>query len=504
MPYDGAMSVGDVIRRRLRERGAGPALEAGGTVLSFRELEERARSWGQFLEELDVGRGEVVAFALESGVDLVSIHLGNLLYGRVSLPLNPRMTVGEFADRLGHARPALVVCGRDAEAALGKAREGLGQKPHLLEERFIRSAFSSGRRSPQVNPPPLDDTEAAMLVYTSGTTGAAKAAVLTQGNLEAAARALENAWELCAEDHLLLALPLFHVHGLGVGIHGMFTTGHRVTLRPRFDPAEVAELVSDEARKINLFYGVPTFYHRLLEAPLEKTSWKHMRLCVSGSAPLSLAMRRRFEETFQTSILERYGMSETLMNLSQPLRGRRHGGFVGQPLPGVEIRVVDDHGLDVEAGREGELLIRGPHVTPGYWGDAEATARAFTSDGWFRTGDLGRFDPEKEAWQITGRLKELIITGGENVNPVEVESILKQHPAVKEAGVAGIQDEEWGERLTAFVVTRNEDLSPDELIAFCRERLSGYKVPRTCILTETLPRNALGKLERHKLKDLIP
>jgi malonyl-CoA/methylmalonyl-CoA synthetase len=330
----------------------------------------------------------------------------------------------------------------------------------------------------------------ALLCYTSGTTGAPKGAVLAHGNLLASAEALRLAWRWGQDDRLVLALPLFHVHGLGVGLHGTLLAGASAVLLPRFEVDAVLDAARDQ--RATLFFGVPTMYTRLAASP-RAAELSRLRLCVSGSAPLPPTVFERLAERAGQRVLERYGMTETVMNVSNPCDGERRPGTVGLPLPGVELRLA--------GGDQGEVLVRGPNVFSGYWGNPSATAEAFDADGWFRTGDLGSFD-ERGYLRIEGRGKELIITGGYNVHPREVEELLLEHPGVAEVAVVGTPSEEWGEQVTAFVVPADPAAPPgrDELLAFAAERLAGFKRPRVVHYVEALPRNALGKVLKHELR----
>ncbi|HEX8804459.1 MAG TPA: AMP-binding protein, partial [Acidimicrobiales bacterium] len=337
--------------------------------------------------------------------------------------------------------------------------------------------------------PPLDAAgpgDPALLPYTSGTTGTPKGALLSHGNLLASAEAVRLAWRWTADDRLVLCLPLFHVHGLGVGVHGTLLAGASAVLHERFDPeAVLAEAAGGEA---TLLFGVPTVYARLVEAP-GADRLQGLRLCVSGSAPLSAELHGRIRARAGQVVLERYGMTETVMLVSNPYDGERRPGTVGLPLPGVEVRLDD---------RSGEIEVRGPNVFGGYWRRPDADAAAFTGDGWFRTGDVGALDPDGYL-RIVGRAKELIITGGFNVYPREVEDVLRAHPDVADAAVVGTPSAEWGETVTAYVEA-GEGLDAEGLLAWAAGQLAPYKRPRRVHRVDALPRNPLGKVLRHRLR----
>jgi malonyl-CoA/methylmalonyl-CoA synthetase len=345
----------------------------------------------------------------------------------------------------------------------------------------------------------LREETPAAIVYTSGTTGAAKGAVITHGNLAANARTLVDAWRITAADRFLLSLPLFHVHGLGNGIHCWLLAGCRTRLLERFEHQSAASTFLDF--RPSLFFGVPTMYARLLEVDGEtaREIGRHFRLCVSGSAPLAAQVLEDFESRYGQRILERYGMTETLMTLSNPYDGERRAGTVGLPLPGVVARIVDAGGRDVDAGLEGELLVRSPTLFAGYWNKADATARAF-SDGWFRTGDIARRSADGYV-TLCGRRSDLIISGGFNIYPREIEDVLAEHPSVAEVAVRGMPDERRGEVPAAFVVPAPGCAADEQaLIEWCRGQLASFKVPRRMVFLDRLPRTALGKVQKNLLE----
>jgi malonyl-CoA/methylmalonyl-CoA synthetase len=386
-------------------------------------------------------------------------------------------------------------------------------------DRWSRAGGSGGGAAVAEAEPPgaAGADELALLLYTSGTTGASKGAMISHNNLLATVTGLLAVWSWEAGDVLLLALPLFHVHGLVVGLDCALAAGATVELRRRFDAATAAaELAAGAA---TVFFGVPTLYVRLLDE-LEQRDQREsgqarlpaVRLCCSGSAPLAPETFAAFRARTGHAILERYGMTEAGMILSNPYLGPRVPGQVGTPLPGVSVRLVDEAGRDLPAaggpadpeaaGGPGELLVRGANVFGGYWQAPEKTAASFVQDGagrrWFRTGDLARQDPRTGAFTLLGRRHELIISGGFNVYPREVEEALLAFPGVREAAVVGRPHAEWGEVPVAFLVA-DRPFDPPALLAFCKGQLAGFKVPREVHLLDALPRNALGKLQKHLL-----
>jgi malonyl-CoA/methylmalonyl-CoA synthetase len=326
--------------------------------------------------------------------------------------------------------------------------------------------------------------DGAMLCYTSGTTGTPKGALLSHANVLASPAALQLAWRWDPDDRLVLALPLFHMHGLGVGLHGTLLSGASVVLQPKFDPDTVLDAA--RAEHATLFFGVPTMYERLARsARVHELSV--LRLCVSGSAPLPADLHQRIASEGGTTVLERYGLTETLMNSSNPYDGERRAGTVGFALPGVEIKLGDGD----------EILVRGPNVFGGYWEQPDATRAVFDAEGWFATGDIGAFDDDGYL-SIVGRSKDLIISGGFNVYPREVEDVLRSYPGVADVAVVGTPSDEWGEIVTAVIVA-DDGLDPDALLEYAGGELAPFKRPRQVRFVDELPRNALGKVLRHEL-----
>jgi malonyl-CoA/methylmalonyl-CoA synthetase len=339
------------------------------------------------------------------------------------------------------------------------------------------------------------------LVYTSGTTGASKGAVLTHGNFAANGLALVQQWEFTAADRYLAALPLFHVHGLGNGVHAWLMSGCHMHLVERFEHDKAPQWFA--TYQPTVFFGVPTMYVRLLELPetQARAIGESVRLFVSGSAPLPAPVLEQFRARFGHVILERYGMTETLMNVSNPYHGERRAGTVGMPLPLTSVRIVDERGADVVDGTSGELWVRGPNVCAGYWQRDEATAAAF-QDGWFRTGDIGVRATDGYI-TLVGRRSDLIISGGFNIYPREIEELLAELPGIREAAVVGVHDARRGEVPVAYVVAdASVDLTAIE--AQVRAQLASFKVPRAFVRVEALPRTALGKVQRHLLPPYSP
>jgi malonyl-CoA/methylmalonyl-CoA synthetase len=408
----------------------------------------------------------------------VIAYLGAQRAGACVVPMNADYRSAEVEHIVTDADPLLVITD-DERAATVKE----------LGRRVVNV-----HKPPRATAPPMpeltSDSPAAIL-YTSGTTGRPKGAVLDHGGLLAQARGAIEMWRWTGNDVLVHALPLFHLHGLGMGLHGTLLSGGRATLIHFSPQAVVAELTRNDETRGTMFFGVPSMYQRLLDwledHPADLT---HVRLFVSGSAPLPPAVFERCERLLGQPPVERYGITEGGIVISNPYDGPRQPGRVGVPFPGVEVRIGD----------RDEILIKGGQVFRGYWRNEAATKEAFTPDGFYMTGDVGEIG-EDGTLAIRGRLKELIISGGFNVYPREVEIVLESHPAVLEVAVAGVPSEAWGEEVTAFVVpSKTHPLVEDELIAFARERLATYKCPRRVVVVDSLPRNAMGKIERSKLR----
>jgi malonyl-CoA/methylmalonyl-CoA synthetase len=445
--------------------------------LSARELADRSAIAAGRLAAAGVGPGDRVVLSAPSSADFVVAHVALLRMGAVVLPTNGAYRRGEVGHVVHDARPVAAIVGNPEWAAW----------IHDVDPSIVVTTPDIALDDGPV--PALDGADPgdpALIGYTSGTTGPPKGAVLRHRHLLASVRALQLAWRWTPEDRLVLALPLFHMHGLGVGLHGTLTVGATAVLLPGFTVDGVLDAARDHAA--TMFFGVPTMYTRLVDSPRARELGR-LRLCVSGSAPLPAEMHRRFEQASGQRVLERYGMTETVMLVSNPYDGERRPGAVGFPLPGVEVRLH---------GEPAEIQVRGPNVFDGYWERPEVNAEAF-DDGWFRTGDLGGIDDDGYI-SIVGRAKELIISGGFNVSPREVEDVVREHEAIEDCAVVGTPDIEWGEVVTAYVIS-NRDVAAGELHQFVGERLADFKRPRLVHRIDALPRNALGKVQKHRLAD---
>jgi malonyl-CoA/methylmalonyl-CoA synthetase len=489
-----------------------PAILFEDQTISYGHLALEVERFARALIAWGLQPGDRVALFLENSPAFVVAYLGTQLAGGIVVLVNTQYRQVELTHIFTDAGVRLCVTsapGADALQALTLpelttlviAGEPGAALPTDPPEQVPFPAFVALGETPPPQPLVLPAPEApAVLAYTSGTTGRAKGALLLQRNLTANIAALTTAWHWTKTDRLLLTLPLFHAHGLMVGLHGTLFTGASAVLRRTFDAAEVLATLRDDP-SITLFFGVPTMYARLLaEAERQGAPTHRLRLFVSGSAPLSPQLFEAFERLFGQRILERYGMTETIMNLTNPYEGERRPGTVGGPFPGQEARIVDVRTRQpLPPGEIGEIEVRGPHVFACYWNRPDATAEAFSADGWFKTGDLG-WCSDDGYYTITGRARELIISGGYNVYPREVEEVLAAHPAIAEVAVVGQPDPDLGEQVVAVVVPRQgQPPSAEDIIAFCRERLASYKKPRRVVFVEALPRNALGKVQKHLL-----
>jgi malonyl-CoA/methylmalonyl-CoA synthetase len=404
---------------------------------------------------------------------LVVAHCAALRAGMVVVPLNPAASRRELQSVIADARPVVAIVG--PERLAGWAAEADSDLVVTSPEVPL-----AGGPVPALDAVTRGDP--GLVMYTSGTTGAPKGAELSHQNLLAGAESVRIAWGWTDEDRLILSLPLSHIHGLGIGLHGALLSGGSALLFDRFDPDSVLGAAEHGA---TMFFGVPTMYERLASAD-GVARLGALRLCVSGSAPLDAELHRRIEARSGQVVLERYGMTETLLLVSNPLHGERRAGTVGFPLPGVDLR------LDEQTG---EILVRGPSVFAGYRGHPELHATAFV-DGWFRTGDIG--DVDDGYLRIVGRAKELIITGGYNVYPREVEDVLRAYPGVRDAAVVGTASSEWGETVSAYVEA-HAALDTDALLSYAAGQLAPYKRPRFVYVVDELPRNLLGKVQKERL-----
>jgi acyl-CoA synthetase (AMP-forming)/AMP-acid ligase II len=464
------------------------AVTVDGEPVTHAELDEGAARVAGWLARR-VRAGDRVLFAATASVGFVRCYLGALRAGAVVVLANPGYTAAELRHLVADSGAALAF----ADPQPARLLAGLGGGPEPLPAVDVSKLPEGANRATGVEVRPQDT---ALLAYTSGTTGRPKGVPLTHGRLAASIRSAMAAWRWSPDDVLAHALPLYHQHGLG-GVHAALVAGGTVHIRSRFAPADLVRTI--EETQATVLFAVPAIYQALMDARvITAAGLPGLRLAVCGSAPLSPALAGRLTAALRRVPLIRYGTTESGLNVSNPLDDSR-GDTVGVPLPGVLARIATTDG-EAEPGADGEIQLRGPQVFTGYWHDPAATAAAFTPDGWFRTGDIGAVDPVTGHLRIHGRTKEMIITGGLNVYPREVEIVLEEHPSVAEAAVAGLPHERWGEQVTAWVVLRDgHGFDEDALIAHARMRLAGYKCPKRVFQLAALPRNHVGKIVRSAL-----
>ncbi len=469
---------------------------------TWRDLERGSAMLANLLGSLDLPAASRVAVHTDKSVEALMLYLAVLRSGHVYLPLNNAYQASEVAYFIGNAEPAVVVCASRNFGWISQLafQAGTAHVYTLNDDRTGTLLDRAACQSDQQQPVPRGADDLAAILYTSGTTGRSKGAMLTHGNLLSNARVLKEHWAWQANDVLIHALPIFHVHGLFVASHGALLNGSRMIWFNRFDPAAVVERLTEAT----VFMGVPTLYVRLLAEPgLTRETCSPMRLFISGSAPLLLETFKAWQTRTDHTILERYGMSETTMLTSNPYQpeSARRGGTVGFALPGVGLRVHDSKGRPLPAGEIGSIEVKGPNVFKGYWKMPEKTADEFTTDLWFRTGDVGRIDRDGYL-TIVGRSKDLIITGGYNVYPAEIEGYVNEMPGVAESAVVGVPHPDFGEAVVAVVVRRpGVALDADGIVAQLKRQIANFKVPKRVFVCDELPRNAMGKVQKAVLRE---
>jgi len=478
-----------------------------GLRYTWLDLERSSAMLANLLGSLALPAGARVAAHTDKSVEALLLYLATLRAGLVYLPLNNAYQAGELEHFIADAQPAVVVCARRNFPWISKLSFRMGvQHVFTLDDDRTGTLLDRAAQMPaQHEVVTRGADELAAILYTSGTTGRSKGAMLTHGNLSSNALTLKNHWNWRADDVLIHALPIFHVHGLFVATHAALLGGSTMLWLSKFEPRAVIE----RFERASVFMGVPTLYVRMLQEPsLTRAAASHMRLFISGSAPLLRETFGEWQQRTGHAILERYGMSETVMLTSNPCRredGERVPGTVGRALPGVQVRVVDAKApqpAPLAVGEIGDVQVKGPNVFRGYWNLPEKTAQEFTADGWFKTGDVGRLD-DKGYLSIVGRSKDLIITGGFNVYPAEVEAAINELPGVAESAVVGVAHPDFGEGVIAVVVTR-EGIAADEstMLGALKSRIANFKVPKRMFFVKELPRNAMGKVQKVRLREM--
>ncbi len=472
-----------------------------GLSYSWRDLERATAMMANLLGSLGLPLGARVAVQVEKSVEALMLYLATLRAGYVFLPLNTAYQSAEIEYFIGNAEPAVVVCSSKNFGWVSKIAFQAGtQNVFTLDDDrsgslLDRAAHCSDRH--EVAHKQADDLAA--ILYTSGTTGRSKGAMLSHGNMLSNARVLKDYWGWKAGDVLIHALPIFHVHGLFVAIHGALINGSKMIWLSRFDP----KLVVKKLPEATVFMGVPTLYVRLLAEPgLNREACRNMRLFIAGSAPLLIETFNEWQQRTGHTILERYGMSETIMLSSNPYQGgERRGGTVGLALPGVSLRVQGDDGQPLPVGEIGGLQVKGPNVFQGYWRMPEKTREEFTADGYFKTGDVGKLD-ERGYITIVGRSKDLIISGGYNVYPAEIEGYINDLPGVAESALVGVPHPDFGEAGVAVVIPKpGATLDAGQIVVALKSRLANFKIPKQCFVVGELPRNTMGKVQKNLLRE---
>jgi malonyl-CoA/methylmalonyl-CoA synthetase len=475
------------------------------TEISYLELNRDTNRMANIFLVEGVKKGDRVILFIQKSLIFVVAHLALQKIGAISVPLNTGFKKSELQYLLGDADAGLILLepgGKDLIQDIDPNLSNLiidTQKPY-------RDLDILGAASEDFTPVEIRPDEPGLIIYTSGTTGKPKGAILTQKNLIHDAHNIINIWEISESDALCHALPLFHVHGMCFALHTSLLAGAHVLLLDQFSPPRIIETLSNKegSRACTVFMAVPAMYAKLMDYLGDKRpDFEHMRLWTSGSAPLLTKDFGRIQRIFGKEPVEREGMSETGMNFSNPLSGKRKPGSIGLPLPALEVSIVDsDTGMEVTPGQTGEIRLKGPAISPGYWRKPEESAAAF-ENGWFKTGDLGNID-EDGYYYLTDRIKHIIISGGENISPKEVEVVINQVDGVAESSVVGIDDEKWGEKVVAAVVKKpNANVSETVIQDYCRKHLHNWKSPKEIIFVENLPRNTMGKVLKEEVQKLF-
>jgi len=466
-----------------------------GSSLTYGSLYARAGQYATALLAAGVRQGDRVVVQVEKSPQTLALYLGTLQCGAVYVPLNTAYTREEVAYFLGDAEPKIFVHGGNAIALESRFPQIVFRTLDSAGKGTMADAADQSASSTQIVD--AGGADLAAIVYTSGTTGRSKGAMLSHHNLSSNADSLVKAWGWSDTDVLLHALPIFHVHGLFIALHCALLTGTPMIWLPKFVASQTLERLKDAT----VLMGVPTFYTRLLaESGLTRESVEHVRVFISGSAPLTPQTFAEFEERTGHRILERYGMSETIINTTNPLEGERLPGTVGYALPGVQARVADQNGMERPRGEVGMIEVRGPNVFSGYWRLPEKTREEIRADGWFITGDLGVMAEDGRV-SIVGRGKDLVISGGYNVYPIEVEEVLDTLPGIVESAVIGVPHPDFGEAVVAVIVPSEKDLQLEYVLSGLVDRLARFKQPKAIFNVAELPRNTMGKVQKNVLRE---
>jgi malonyl-CoA/methylmalonyl-CoA synthetase len=475
------------------------------TRLSYAALDRDSDRAAHRLLSMGVEHGDPVLLCLPKSIAFVVCHFGLQKIGAISVPVNPQFLKGELQYLVEQTQPRAIVAGK-LQAVIIRS---IDPRLSIWEIDTDLAYQDLGLEQWPPTPPTaamVAGKDPAVILYTSGTTGKPKGAVLTNANMLHDAQNIMAIWRITQADTICHALPLFHTHGLSFALHTLLGSGGHVVMLDRFDAAGVLQVLAakEQNLKCSVFMAVPAMYVKLIETMGETAlAFDHLRLLASGSAPLLPNDFERIQKTFGRRPVEREGMTETGMNFSNPLEGLKKPGSIGQALPGLQVRIVDPDTLqDVTPPQAGELWLKGPGISPGYWRNRRETAKAF-HDGWFRTGDIGKVDADGYYF-LVDRLKDIIISGGENIAPKEVETVINRIEAVQESAVVGLPDEKWGEKVVAAVrLHAGKSLQAEKIIGYCRENLHPWKVPKDVRIVDQIPKNRMGKVLRPEIKALF-
>ncbi|NHV59865.1 MAG: long-chain-fatty-acid--CoA ligase [Candidatus Verstraetearchaeota archaeon] len=506
------MPLDQILSKSAENFGEKAAIVWNDKEYSFKDLDSMSNKFAHALLEKGLTKGDRVCIFMQNSPEFVVSHFGIIKAGCITVPLNVMYRKRELVHMVNDSGATVMVTSEGNLPYVLEVRNDLKSLREIIvtSSNVPEGCLSFYRLLENGVDKPTDvrnaDDDVAVICYTSGTTGSAKGAMITHSNFISNISTLSQLWELTDRDKLMMALPMFHVHGLGIAVHGMVYCGYTMVLLERFDAKKVMEGI--EKYKCTVFMGVPTMYIKLLELDDCKYDLSSMRLWTVGSAPMPVDAMEKFKERYGFELLERYGMTETAVVIaSNPLKGKRKPGSVGLPIPGVEVKIVDDEDNPLPVNEVGEIVVRGPNVMKGYWNRPQETEEAFRN-GWFHTGDLGKID-EEGYLHIVGRKKEMIISGGFKVFPREVEEVLHTHPKVKEVAVVGIPDPVRGESVKAYIVLKDGTTATEkELDEYCRSNLAAFKVPRIYEFVSSIPRTPSGKilnrlLSQAKVKDLM-